>query len=124
MWRAGIPGPWPIASAESREDPPVRCDQELRRAARERRRRDDGASIEIDRVERRAVVVGNQGQRAIARYGCFSCHQIKGFETTQPIGTDLSEEGTKLVTRLDFAGGHEWTPKISAAVAGWLAGQR
>jgi mono/diheme cytochrome c family protein len=43
------------------------------------------------------------GQRVILRYGCFSCHQIKGFETTQPIGTDLSEEGTKLVTRLDFA---------------------
>jgi mono/diheme cytochrome c family protein len=43
------------------------------------------------------------GQRVIARYGCFSCHEIKGFETTQPIGVDLSEEGSKLVTRLDFA---------------------
>ncbi|HEV3061827.1 MAG TPA: c-type cytochrome [Vicinamibacterales bacterium] len=43
------------------------------------------------------------GRRAIGRYGCFSCHDIKGFETAQSIGTDLSEEGTKLVTRLDFA---------------------
>src|SRR5439155_17202529 len=43
------------------------------------------------------------GQRAINRYGCFSCHEIKGFENAQPIGTDLSEEGSKLVTRLDFA---------------------
>ncbi|MBZ5558248.1 MAG: c-type cytochrome [Acidobacteriia bacterium] len=43
------------------------------------------------------------GRRAISRYGCFSCHDIKGFETAQPIGTDLSEEGSKLVTRLDFA---------------------
>jgi len=43
------------------------------------------------------------GQRAINRYGCFSCHEIKGFEKAQPIGTDLSEEGSKLVTRLDFA---------------------
>jgi mono/diheme cytochrome c family protein len=43
------------------------------------------------------------GKRVITRYGCFSCHDIKGFETTQPIGTELSEEGTKLVTRLDFA---------------------
>src|SRR5262245_21265816 len=42
------------------------------------------------------------GQRAISRYGCFSCHDIKGFEKAQSIGTDLSEEGTKLVTRLDF----------------------
>jgi cytochrome c2 len=43
------------------------------------------------------------GQRVINRYGCFSCHDIKGFETAQPIGTDLSEEGSKLVTRLDFS---------------------
>jgi mono/diheme cytochrome c family protein len=43
------------------------------------------------------------GQRAISRYGCYSCHDIKGFETTQPIGTDLSEAGSKLVSRLDFA---------------------
>ena len=43
------------------------------------------------------------GQRAINRYGCFSCHEIKGFENAQSIGTDLSEEGSKLVTRLDFA---------------------
>jgi mono/diheme cytochrome c family protein len=43
------------------------------------------------------------GQRAISRYGCFSCHEIKGFENAQSIGTDLSEEGSKLVTRLDFA---------------------
>ncbi|MGE3176033.1 MAG: c-type cytochrome [Vicinamibacterales bacterium] len=43
------------------------------------------------------------GQRVINRYGCYSCHLIKGFENTQPIGTDLSEEGTKLVSRLDFA---------------------
>ncbi len=43
------------------------------------------------------------GRRAINRYGCFSCHDIKGFENAQAIGTDLSEEGTKLVTRLDFA---------------------
>jgi len=43
------------------------------------------------------------GKRAINRYGCFSCHDIKGFEKAQAIGTDLSEEGSKLVSRLDFA---------------------
>ena len=43
------------------------------------------------------------GRRAINRYGCFSCHDIKGFEKAQSIGTDLSEEGSKLVSRLDFA---------------------
>jgi mono/diheme cytochrome c family protein len=43
------------------------------------------------------------GQRVIGRYGCFSCHEIKGFEKTQAIGVELSEEASKLVSRLDFA---------------------
>jgi mono/diheme cytochrome c family protein len=43
------------------------------------------------------------GQRVIGRYGCFSCHEIKGFEKAQAIGVELSEEASKLVTRLDFA---------------------
>ncbi|HEV8377043.1 MAG TPA: c-type cytochrome, partial [Candidatus Polarisedimenticolia bacterium] len=42
------------------------------------------------------------GQRMITRYGCFGCHLISGFETTPPIGTELSEEGSKEVDRLDF----------------------
>jgi len=42
------------------------------------------------------------GQRVITRYGCFSCHDIAGFEDAQPIGIELSEEGSKLVSRLDF----------------------
>ena len=43
------------------------------------------------------------GQRVIGRYGCYSCHEIKGFEDTQPIGIELSAEGSKLLPRLDFA---------------------
>jgi mono/diheme cytochrome c family protein len=43
------------------------------------------------------------GERVIGRYGCFSCHEIKGFEGQQPIGTELSEQGSKLLTQLDFA---------------------
>lgn len=35
------------------------------------------------------------GERTISRYGCFGCHLIPGFETTPPIGVDLSEEGSK-----------------------------
>ena len=47
------------------------------------------------------------GQRVIGRYGCYSCHEIKGFEGTRPIGIELSEEGSKLLPRLDFAFVHE-----------------
>ena len=42
------------------------------------------------------------GERIIARYGCFGCHIIAGFEKTSPIGVELTEEGSKLVERLDF----------------------
>ena len=47
------------------------------------------------------------GERAIGRYGCFSCHEISGFEDTQAIGTELSEEGTKLLPQFDFAFIHD-----------------
>lgn len=57
------------------------------------------------------------GERTIFRSGCFGCHMIPGFETTMPIGTELSEQGSKLVDRLDFAFLHEDIPHTLPA---WL----
>jgi cytochrome c2 len=42
------------------------------------------------------------GQGLINRYGCFGCHNIPKFENAQPIGTELTEEGSKIKERLDF----------------------
>ncbi|HEX4999385.1 MAG TPA: c-type cytochrome [Terriglobia bacterium] len=42
------------------------------------------------------------GERLVNRYGCFGCHDIPGFEKAQPIGTELSEAGSKLISQLDF----------------------
>lgn len=42
------------------------------------------------------------GRNLIAQYGCFACHAIPGFEDAKPIGTELTEEGSKPVHRLDF----------------------
>jgi mono/diheme cytochrome c family protein len=47
------------------------------------------------------------GRRAIGRYGCYSCHEIAGFEGVQAIGTELTEEGTKLLPQFDFAFVHD-----------------
>lgn len=47
------------------------------------------------------------GEKMIARQGCFACHMIGGFEKAQPIGTDLTDQGRKLVKRLDFGFHHE-----------------
>ena len=42
------------------------------------------------------------GERLIGRYGCYACHNIPGFEKAQPIGTELTEAGSKLISQLDF----------------------
>ncbi|HUI07720.1 MAG TPA: c-type cytochrome [Verrucomicrobiae bacterium] len=50
-------------------------------------------------VEKKNIFLGG---KLIARYGCFACHEIHGFETAKPIGTELSEWGSKPVDKLDF----------------------
>jgi len=47
-------------------------------------------------------VTQSLGKNAVMRYGCFGCHEIKGFETTQGIGAELTEWGSKPVNKLDF----------------------
>lgn len=47
------------------------------------------------------------GEKTIARYGCFGCHLIPGFEKASPIGTDLSEEGSKHPDLLFFGFQHQ-----------------
>ncbi len=46
------------------------------------------------------------GKKTISRMGCFGCHDIPGFETAKPIGTELSAWGLKArmdPEKLDFA---------------------
>ena len=57
------------------------------------------------------------GEKTVARYGCFGCHTIKGFEKTSPIGVELTEQGSKLVERLDFGFQHG---KIAHTLPDWL----
>ena len=42
------------------------------------------------------------GQRTIEKYGCYSCHDIRGFEGLKPIGTELTTEGSKNLHLFDF----------------------
>ncbi len=42
------------------------------------------------------------GQRSIEKYGCYSCHNINGFEGLKPIGTELTIEGSKTLHLFDF----------------------
>jgi len=42
------------------------------------------------------------GEAFVKHQGCFSCHEIAGMETMMPIGTELSNWGSKTVDKLDF----------------------
>ncbi len=70
--------------------------------------------LEIMPDEKRTLFLG---EKTIGRYGCFGCHNIPGFEKTSPIGVELTEEGSKLVERLDFGYEHG---KIPHTLPAWL----
>jgi cytochrome c551/c552 len=45
----------------------------------------------------------DQGKALIQHYGCAGCHEISGLEDEGRIGTELTNEGSKPIERLDFA---------------------
>lgn len=45
------------------------------------------------------------GDRMVNRYGCFACHNLRGFELTTPIGRDFTGQdgiGSKDLVQIDF----------------------
>ncbi|MGZ4812078.1 MAG: hypothetical protein ACXVZI_04865 [Terriglobales bacterium] len=44
-----------------------------------------------------------EGKKWILHFGCAGCHEIAGFEEEGRIGTELTQEGSKPIERLDFA---------------------
>jgi cytochrome c2 len=58
------------------------------------------------------------GRRSINKYGCYSCHNINGFEGDLPqIGPELTKEGSKPVEQFGF-GQQKQVPHTRQ---GWLA---
>ncbi len=47
------------------------------------------------------------GEQTITKYGCYGCHDIKGFEDAKPIGTELTQEGSKPLHQFDFGHVHD-----------------
>jgi mono/diheme cytochrome c family protein len=45
------------------------------------------------------------GERSIGKYGCYSCHNIEGYDGRAPIGPELTKVGSKPVEQFGF--GHE-----------------
>lgn len=42
------------------------------------------------------------GEKLIGQYGCYACHEIKGFDKAMPIGVELTEIASKSVHKFDF----------------------
>ncbi|HXH31596.1 MAG TPA: c-type cytochrome [Bacteriovoracaceae bacterium] len=57
------------------------------------------------------------GKRSINKYGCYSCHDINGFEGDLPqIGPELTKEGSKPVEQFGFGQQHH----VPHTRQGWL----
>jgi cytochrome c2 len=81
------------------------------------------ANVPVKQADQQLAAMDDQkrtlfvGEKTIARYGCFGCHEIKGFEKSTPIGAELTEQGSKLVDRLDFGYEHGLIPHT---LPGWI----
>lgn len=51
---------------------------------------------------RTAEVLAQVGKALVGMRGCFGCHNIKGFEDAQPIGKELTHEGSQDIHQFDF----------------------
>lgn len=55
------------------------------------------------------------GSRSVGKYGCYSCHNIEGFDGRAPIGPELTNVGSKPITQFGFS--HE---KVEHSRDGWI----
>ncbi|MCP5120666.1 MAG: c-type cytochrome, partial [bacterium] len=46
--------------------------------------------------------IAERGRELTSRYGCGSCHEVKGLELAPRIGTELTKESSKPMEQLDF----------------------
>jgi len=77
---------------------------------------DAATKVELDAMDEHSRDI-YLGEKLVAHYGCYACHNIKGFENAMPIGTELSDWGNKAVHRLDF-GFLETPPTAHEAMKG------
>lgn len=68
----------------------------------------EGDAPRPDDEQWRQMKLNYVGRRTISRYGCYGCHDIKGFEQARPIGTTLQDWGRKDTSRLAFEHIHEF----------------
>jgi mono/diheme cytochrome c family protein len=73
------------------------------------------AQAKLDKMSDRERTL-ELGHRSVGKYGCYSCHNIDGFEGRSPIGPELSKLGSKPLTQFGY--GHEHDVEHSRD--GWI----
>ena len=58
-----------------------------------------------------AEKVGYVADKSIRHYGCYTCHNMDGYEKDKPIGAELTYQGSKPVGKLDFGFRHDMPHK-------------
>ncbi|RPJ75837.1 MAG: hypothetical protein EHM20_08320 [Alphaproteobacteria bacterium] len=56
------------------------------------------------------------GKRSIGKYGCYSCHNLEGFDGYAPIGPELTKEGSKPITQFGYGIQHQ----VPHSRDGWI----
>jgi len=84
---------------------------------------DEGAQAKLAKMGDRERTL-ELGYRSVGKYGCYSCHNIAGFEGRAPIGPDLSEEGTKPITQFGYGIQHEVPHQRDAWITAHLKNPR
>jgi cytochrome c2 len=83
-------------------------------------------TLTVEQADKRVASMSTEekkmlvGEKIVNRYGCHGCHSIPGYETAMQIGTELTEEGSKDVERLDFGLLKEEPPKLEPTNYAWF----
>jgi mono/diheme cytochrome c family protein len=64
------------------------------------------------------------GQRSIGKYGCYSCHNIEGYDGRTGIGPELTKEGSKPITQFGYGIQHQIPKQRDAWIIAHLQNPR
>ena len=106
-----VPEGWEVADAQSDR---VVLEEQARWYFGNRSRADFNNAFASEWADTDKLMV-DLGERLVLNHGCHSCHEISGLESEMPIGTELSEWGSKTVDKLDWS----FIPEISGEEEGW-----
>lgn len=74
-----------------------------------------GATAKVALMDDRVKTL-DLGKRSIGKYGCYSCHNLEGFDGYAPIGPELTKEGSKPIEQFGYGIQHD----VPHSRDGWI----